>query len=84
MAAPRDFQYPPRYRQPLKARAPQAPRLPPRRYWIQAAMKRPARVTGMRPSTMPQRRGSIIENQEVVVASLFHGQHPPAMPLKAL
>ena len=71
-------------RQPLKARAAQAPRLPPRRYWIQAAMKRPARVTGIRPSTMPQRRGSIIENQEVVVASLFHGQHPPAMPLKAL
>jgi hypothetical protein len=47
-------------------------------------MKRPARVTGIRPSTMPQRRGSIIENREVVVASLFHGQHPQAMPLKAL
>lgn len=33
----------------------------PRRYWFQAATNRPSNVTGIKPSTMPQSRGSIME-----------------------
>ena len=37
-----------------------APRALPRRYWFHAATNRPRRVTGIRPRTMPQSRGSIM------------------------
>ena len=55
----------------------QPPRALPRRYWFQAATNRPTRVTGIKPSTMPQSRGSIIGTAgSVDVGSFFHdGSH---------
>jgi len=51
----------------------QPPRALPRRYWFQAATNRPTKVTGIKPSTMPQSRGSIIGDAgRVDVGSFFH------------
>ncbi len=44
----------------------QPPRALPRRYWFQAATNSPTSVTGISPSTMPQRRGSIMEGKSVL------------------
>lgn len=53
------------------------PRALPRRYWFQAATNNPTRVTGINPSTMPQRRGSITENQHEARAPILPRPSPP-------
>ncbi len=51
-----------RHQQRDAAQPPRA--LPPRRYWFHAATNRPISVTGIRPRTMPQSRGSIIASRQ--------------------
>ena len=52
-----------RHQQCAAAQPPRA--LPPRRYWFHAATNSPIRVTGIRPRTMPQSRGSIMASRQL-------------------
>jgi hypothetical protein len=59
---------------------PPQPRALPRRYWFQAATKRPTRVTGTNPRTMPQRRGSITENHHMARVGILSRPLPSWRP----